>query len=74
MMFSKFRILVIFISLLAFGFSSCQKEELYAPGGPEVIENSNNQKASDTISKLPESNLGKILDPDDEDKDERDDG
>ena len=38
-MFTKFRILVFIISLLGFGLSSCQKDELYTPEGPDSAIN-----------------------------------
>jgi hypothetical protein len=66
-MFSKFRFLVFFISLLGLSLSSCQKEAIYTPGGPEAIENSDASTASDEVSNLPEDNLSAIIDPDAED-------
>jgi len=72
-MFTKFRLLLFLISLLGFSLSSCQKEALYSPGGPEAIENSESNAESDTISNLPEVSFDEIVDPDEEDKDEKED-
>ena len=72
-MFAKFRLLVFLISILGLSLSSCQKETLYTPGGPEAIENLDTNASSDTISNLPEGNYNEIIDPDDEDDEDRDD-
>jgi len=58
-MFAKFRLLVFILSLLGFGLSSCQKDELYTPEGPGTAIN------ADT------GNDDGIIDPDDEDDDDK---
>ena len=59
-MFTKFRILVFIISLLGFGLSSCQKDELYTPEGSGTV-----------INAEPDIYSG-IIDPDDEDDEKGD--
>lgn len=59
-MFAKFRLLVFLISILGFSLSSCQKDELYTPEGPESSLNA----SSDFDNR--------IVDPDDDDDDDDD--
>ena len=59
-MFAKFRLLVFLISILGFSLSSCQKDELYTPGGSES-----------TINEGGDFDNG-IVDPDDDDDDDED--
>jgi len=63
-MFAKFRLLVFLISILGFSLSSCQKDELYAPGGPESSVNAGSENGNDN----------EIVDPDADDDDDDDKG
>jgi hypothetical protein len=57
-MFAKVKLFVFVVSLLGFSLSSCQKDELYTPEGPEPIV------------KVETGNYLEIVDPDDDDEDE----
>lgn len=57
-MFAKFRVLVFLISIFGFSLSSCQKDELYTPGGPDSTINAGSDFDND------------IVDPDDDDDDD----
>jgi hypothetical protein len=70
--FARLRVFVFFIGLLGFSLSSCQKETLLTPGGPKVIENAGAKIVTDTISSVQESNYNGIIDPTDEDEDDKD--
>jgi len=63
--------LVIFVAIIV---SSCQKEQLYKPGGPTAIIKAEATAAPDTIVTDSPAIYGEIIDPDEEDDEDGDKG
>jgi hypothetical protein len=54
----KFTIYTLFLSLFAIGFTSCQKDDIYRPGGPNSELNAEGDGSDENPDDL-------IVDPDD---------